>query len=161
MQAFEEDWDTGKHAPSRPTEFLLRPDHSPDDTPNHSLSELEKPDAHSSPSLPRKRVDPMHNSHSHSNDKRSGQSKPSSKVSNELNNQSNIRHHFFKLVRTSLVTFTLLCLFMSLLLVVIIESESELFSHLKKLPELVLLRREYYDPLKNSLRQKIESALER
>lgn len=174
MQAFEEDWDTGgKHAPNRPTEFSLRPEHTPDDTPNCSLSELEKPDAHSSPSLTRRQVstgggggggDAMHNSHSHPNNKSSisSQSKASRQGSKDVKNQQkNIGQQVFKLVQTSVVTFLFICLFMSILLLVIIESESELFSHLKKLPELVLFRREYYEPLKRSIRQTFESNFKR
>ena len=35
--------------------------------------------------------------------------------------------------------------------VLIIESDSDLFSHLRKLPELVVLRRDYYEPLKDTV----------
>lgn len=169
MQAFEEDWDTGKHPLSRPTEFSLRPDHTPDDTPRRSLSDLEKPDAHSSPSLARKKVDTMHNSHSHSNSKQSSSPATSSaresskitKVSKTTSNQSTLGHQILKIVHVSLVTLVCLFLILAILTVVILESESHLFSNLKKLPEVILFKHEYYEPFKRSMRQKVASALQR
>lgn len=165
MQAFEEDWDTGKHPLSRPTEFSLRPDHTPDDTPRRSLSDLEKPDAHSSPSLARRQVDSHHNSHSHSNNKSASSSGretgKTTKVSRSTSNQSTIGCQLFKLVRASLVTLIFLSLVLAVLLVLVLESDSELFANLRKLPEVVLLRHEYYEPLKRSVRQTVASALKR
>lgn len=57
----------------------------------------------------------------------------------------------YVIVRTSILSSLLLLLLFSCLVILIIESESDLFSHLRKLPEMVILRRDYYEPIKDTI----------
>lgn len=57
-------------------------------------------------------------------------------------------------LRTFMLTALLLLLFASCLVVLIIESESDIFGPLRKTPEMVILRRDYYEPMKNKFIRK-------
>ena len=59
--------------------------------------------------------------------------------------------HVLAVVRTSILSFILLMFIMSILLVVIIETDSEMFTHLRRLPEMIIFKRDYYDPLRENV----------
>jgi hypothetical protein len=52
-------------------------------------------------------------------------------------------------------SFLLVALLLTCALVLVLETDSELFSGLRSLPEIVILRQEYYEPAKDYVRQKI------
>lgn len=57
-------------------------------------------------------------------------------------------------LRTFMLTALLLLLFASCLVVLVIESESDMFGPLRKTPEMVILRRDYYEPMKRNFMRK-------
>lgn len=142
LDAFdEEDWDISMSS-GHPTEFDMRPDLTPtgDNQQNQHLR-FSKPDVRGSPSLPTK-------------------DRTSSVVGNHVGEDQNNTKKPVKnkslatlvaVVRTSIISCLILIFIMSCLLIVVIESDSDLFSHVRKLPEMVILRKDYYQPLKTSL----------
>ena len=152
MHAFDEDWETSRAGTNLHTEFNMRPDLTPTSDGNrHSLT-FQKPDLEGSPSFNRR--DDL-DSRSSSGD--SGRPVPNNHV-NHGHNQvrkgmvKSVGGQVFAVIRTSILSFLLLMLIMSILFVIIIETDSEMFSHLRKLPEMIVLR-QYYDPLRNGLLQ--------
>ena len=146
----EEEWDMSMTS-SLPTEFDLRPDLTPTGEENHTLP-FETPVVRESPS---------HNAFSKEgrnsvvsdcddiasrkqNNSQANTIKPS--IRNSRGNM--FVRKLFAIVRTSILSTLLLTLLFSCLIILVIETESDLFSHLRKLPEVVMLRRDYYEPTK-------------
>ena len=146
----EEDWDLSMTS-SLPTEFDLRPDLTPTGEEHQSLS-FETPEVRSSPSHMASNgtdSDETYEQISDIIDQNSVQSKNVTIGSKTLPNKPLTK--LYAIVRTSILSSLLVLFFFSCLLVLIIESDSDLFSHLRKLPELVVLRRDYYEPLKDAV----------
>ena len=136
---------------SLPTEFDLRPDLTPTGEEHQSLS-FETPEVRSSPSHMASNgtdSDETYEQISDIIDQNSVQSKNVTIGSKTLPNKPLTK--LYAIVRTSILSSLLVLFFFSCLLVLIIESDSDLFSHLRKLPELVVLRRDYYEPLKDAV----------
>lgn len=135
MQAFDEEWES-----SLPTEFSMRPELTPtkvSDAQQKSTLTFEKPDLEGTPSMPRK--DDSH------------QSGDASAVRRSSVNVRKIPAQVMSAVKKSIISFVIFFCIMSCLLVLIIESDSQMFAHLRKLPEMDLFRRDYYEPLKESI----------
>jgi len=146
----EEDWDISM-ASSLPTEFDLRPDLTPTGEESQTIS-FETPVVRSSPShLTSNGTDSDETFEQISDiiDQNSTPTQSKSNRSSTLPNKPLTK--LYVIVRTSILSSLLLLLLFSCLCVLIIESESDLFSHLRKLPELVVLRRDYYEPLKDNV----------
>lgn len=147
----EEDWDFSMTS-SLPTEFDLRPDLTPTGEECQTLS-FETPEVRSSPShLASNGTDSDETCEQISDivdQNSSPQSKAPTVVSPTLPNKPLTK--LYAIVRTSILSSLLVIFIFSCLLVLIIESDSDLFSHLRKLPELVVLRRDYYEPLKDTV----------
>jgi len=160
----DKDWDMSMTS-SLPTEFDLRPDLTPTGE-EAQLIAFETPVVRSSPShnpsalgdsdtdiMNDEGMDHMHENHNHLK-----KSNSQSKYTNNggyYNLSRKPRNKFFVIIRTSILSSLLLLLFFSCLVILIIESESDLFSHLRKLPEMVILRRDYYEPVKDTIWQTI------
>ncbi|KAI1301950.1 FERM domain-containing protein 5 [Halotydeus destructor] len=143
----EEEWETSM-ASSLPTEFDMRPDLTPTGEETRLLS-FEIPSVRESPS---------HGAARSTDGERGDEPKNESKA-NSFSKQTNLKAnsrtkksiHVYKLlaiVRTSILSTLLLTFLFLCLIIVVIESESDLFSHIRKLPEMVVMRREYYEPMK-------------
>lgn len=154
----EEDWDMSMTS-SLPTEFDLRPDLTPTGEEPPLLT-FETPVVRASPSRYQGGYDTdmiLEESaelNSDTNDQittNSTQSTFSSRRCSLNFAKKKPQNQILVVVRTSILSSLLLLLLFSCLIVFIIESDSELFSHLRKLPELVVLRRDYYQPIKDSL----------
>ncbi|CAB3385719.1 Hypothetical predicted protein [Cloeon dipterum] len=65
----------------------------------------------------------------------------------------------FNLVRVFVPSFLLVALALTLVLVLVLETDSELFGGLRGLPEIVILRQEYYEPAKQYFRQKLAAVV--
>ena len=145
----EEDWDFSMTS-SLPTEFDLRPDLTPTGEERHTLS-FETPEVRSSPSHMTSNGTDSDETFEQISDIVDQNSCPQSKHSTLgspiLPNKSLTK--LYAVIRTSILSSFLVLIIFSCLLVLIIESDSDLFSHLRKLPELVVLRRDYYEPLKD------------
>ncbi|XP_059487544.1 FERM domain-containing protein 5 isoform X1 [Neocloeon triangulifer] len=63
----------------------------------------------------------------------------------------------FNLLRVFVPSFLAVALLLTVVLVLVLETNSELFSGLRALPEIVILRQEYYEPAKEFFRQKLAS----
>lgn len=151
----EEDWDVSMTS-SLPTEFDLRPDLTPTNDQPLKVKKFEKPEVKTSPS------------HLKQNDldiddfdevvKNNIGNNKENNINNKQNNINSINikpkkssMSLYVVVRTSILSLLLLVLLFMCLVIVIIESDSDLFSHLRKLPEMVVLRRDYYEPIKDQL----------
>ncbi|CAG2116664.1 unnamed protein product [Medioppia subpectinata] len=152
----EEDWDLSMTS-SLPTEFDLRPDLTPTGEECHTLS-FETPEVRSSPSHMASNgtdSDEPFEQNSDILEKKSTSSQSKGSVNSCRALPPKPLTKLYAIVRTSILSSLLVMLFFSCLLVVIIESDSDLFSHLRKLPELVVLRRDYYEPFKDIVWQSI------
>lgn len=137
MQAFDEEWESSMNS----TEFSMRPELTPTkttDSQSKNVLTFEKPDVEGTPSMQRKEGE--------------------NNVSGESTSRSSVRHRklsqqFASTLKKSLLSCLFFLLLMTALLVFIIESESQMFAHLRKLPEMDLLRRDYYEPLKQIVSQ--------
>jgi hypothetical protein len=65
----------------------------------------------------------------------------------------------FNLLHVFVPAFLFAALVLAAVLIVVLESDSELLSGLRGLPEMVILRQEYYEPAKEYIRQKLGSML--
>ncbi|KAF4529180.1 hypothetical protein B566_EDAN017548 [Ephemera danica] len=65
----------------------------------------------------------------------------------------------FNLLRVFVPAFLFAALILTAVLIVVLESDSELLSGLRGLPEMVILRQEYYEPAKEYIRQKLGNML--
>ncbi|XP_065333855.1 FERM domain-containing protein 5 isoform X2 [Cloeon dipterum] len=65
----------------------------------------------------------------------------------------------FNLVRVFVPSFLLVALALTLVLVLVLETDSEFFGGLRGLPEIVILRQEYYEPAKQYFRQKLAAVV--
>lgn len=176
MEAFDEDWVEGS---GLPTEFGLRPDLTPTkhaDYNNRLLNTFQTPDVEGSPSSLRRDDGTTGGgnfvggggvtgggsggrSTESNNIIKNKTSSPRGRAAIRSNNVVEVypkggrsfARSVFAVVRTSIISFFLLMTIMSILFIVIIESDSQMFSHLKHLPEMVILKQEYYDPLKTSV----------
>lgn len=148
----EEDWDISM-ASSLPTEFDMRPDLTPTGEEGQSLT-FEIPAVRGSPSRGRDHLDDDCIPEELSGDEKRRASSSNGSAINKpifrIPQGSQPMKKLFAVVRTSILSSLLLLLLFSCLIVFIIESESDLFSHLRKLPEMVVLRRDYYEPFKKS-----------
>jgi FERM domain-containing protein 5 len=126
LESFDErEWDMSMTS-SLPTEFDLIPDITPTDDEAHSII-YETPEVHSSPS---------HN--------------PDDKGRKKANQKKTRRQQICTILRTSLLSSLLLVLLLACLIILVIEVDSDMLSSLRKLPEMVALRRDYYEPMKES-----------
>ena len=138
---------------SLPTEFDLRPDLTPTGDERQTLS-FETPEVRSSPShIASNGTDSDETFEQMSDiiDQNTTPSQSKSSIISSTNLPNKPMSKLYAIVRTSILSSLLVLLFFSCLLVLIIESDSDLFSHLRKLPELVVLRRDYYEPLKDTV----------
>ncbi|RWS31225.1 FERM domain-containing protein-like protein [Leptotrombidium deliense] len=154
----EEDWDVSMTS-SLPTEFNLRPDVTPTGEEAHPIS-FETPAVRASPShnaslsdteidnIPEETIDRVNDLKSYKYNKLGNQSMFKKEIYGAGKKQAN---KLYVIVRTSILSSLLLLLLFSCLVILVIESESDLLAHLRKLPEMVVLRRDYYEPIKNSL----------
>lgn len=150
----EEDWDVSMTS-SLPTEFDLRPDLTPTNEQPQKVKKFEKPEVKASPShLKQNDLDIDDENEIVKNN--IGNNKENN-INNKQNNINSINIQskksssmsLYVVVRTSILSLLLLVLLFMCLFIVIIESDSDLFSHLRKLPEMVVLRRDYYEPIKD------------
>lgn len=144
MQAFDEEWESSLTSSLPGTEFNMRPELTPTkaDTSGQKVSlTFEKPDLEGTPSMPRK--DENH----HSSDVTAATSAKQSV------RQRKVPAQVMSVLKKSVISSILFFLIMSCLLVLIIESESQMFAHLRKLPEMDLFRRDYYEPMKQTIAQ--------
>jgi hypothetical protein len=134
MQAFDEEWES-----SHPTEFSMRPELTPTKSEGQQKNTLtfEKPDLEGTPSMPRK--DDNHTQHA--------------SAARRASIARKIPAPFVNFFKKSIISFVLFFLITSCLMIIIIESESQMFAHLRKLPEMDLFRRDYYEPLKQTISQ--------
>ena len=147
MQAFDEDWDTSL-ASNLHTEFNMRPDLTPTKDDNRQGLSFQRPDLSGSPSFQRREEADSRSSGEGSNSVR--------RISNDKKGMQGKKpfsfgRHVLAVVRTSILSFILLMFIMSILLVVIIETDSEMFTHLRRLPEMIIFKRDYYDPLRENV----------
>lgn len=146
----EEEWDMSMTS-SLPTEFDMRPDLTPTGDENHTLA-FEIPVVRESPSHFAK-------TYRNSVTAENADDANARKHNSQGNIKSSIRfrkgHTFarklFAIVRTSIISTLLLTVLFSCLIILVIETESDMFAHLRKLPEVVMLRRDYYEPTKKFL----------
>lgn len=68
---------------------------------------------------------------------------------------SSVTSRSFNLLQVFVPSFLLVALLLTAVLVLVLETDSELFSGLRGLPEIVILRQEYYEPVKEYVRQKL------
>jgi hypothetical protein len=68
---------------------------------------------------------------------------------------SSVSSRSFNLLQVFVPSFLLVALLLTAVLVLVLETDSELFSGLRGLPEIVILRQEYYEPAKEYVRQKL------
>lgn len=143
MQAFDEEWESSLPS-SLPTEFSMRPELTPTkaDAQQKNTLTFEKPDLEGTPSMPRK------------DDGHQVTADPSGAVKRSASGRK-IPARVMSVLKKSIISFVLFFLIMSCLLVLIIESDSQMFAHLRKLPEMDLFRRDYYEPLKETISQTI------
>ncbi|XP_015791269.1 FERM domain-containing protein 5 [Tetranychus urticae] len=178
----EEDWDTSMTS-TLPTEFDLRPDITPTDEESRSMA-FEIPAVRSSPSASlfnkdmeddtlgeeedgdldengdygddvngkRKRtiVSPLIKLSSSSDEDKKTEENPFDPLG--CRPYSNLLP-----IRTFMLTTLLLLLLFSCLVILIIESESDVFGPIRKVPEMVILRRDYYEPMKKNFFRKFIS----
>lgn len=144
MQAFDEEWESSLIASPPGTEFSMRPELTPtkaDSSGQKATLTFEKPDLEGTPSMPRK-----DENHHVSDNPAAAASSAKSSV-----RQRKVPAQVMSVLKKSVISVVLSFLIMSCLLVLIIESESQIFAHLRKLPEMDLFRRDYYDPLKRTI----------
>lgn len=72
---------------------------------------------------------------------------------NSTNSAKGIRKFHF--INAFIPSFIFVVIAMTLSAVVVLESDSDLFGHIRSLPEMVSLRYQYYQPLKEYILQKI------
>ena len=65
----------------------------------------------------------------------------------------------FNLLHVFVPSFLVVALVLATVLIVVLESDSELLGGLRNMPEMVILRQEYYEPAKDYLRQKLGKML--
>jgi hypothetical protein len=65
----------------------------------------------------------------------------------------------FNLLHVFVPSFLLVAIVLATVLIVVLESDSQLLSGLRGIPEMVILRQEYYQPAKDYLRQKLGNML--
>jgi hypothetical protein len=148
----EEDWDMSM-ASSLPTEFDLRPDLTPTGEESQTIS-FETPVVRSSPSHMASNESDSDGTFEQISDITDQNTIPTQSKSSFIRSATlpnKPLNKLYVIVRTSILSSLLLLLLFSCLLIIIIESESDLFSHLRKLPELVVFRRDYYEPLKDNV----------
>lgn len=155
----EEDWDLSMTS-SLPTEFNLRPDVTPTGEEAHPIV-FETPAVRASPSHNASLSDADFDNFDDETGDRLSELQNAKYTSSKIGSQSILKkevsggkkpaNKVYVIVRTSILSSLLLLLLFSCLVILIIESESDLLSHLRKLPEMVILRRDYYEPIKNSL----------
>ena len=131
LDSFDErKWDMSMKS-SLPTEFDLIPNITPTDDEAHSII-YETPEVHSSPS---------HN--------------PDDKGKKKANKKTKFQRFYF-IFRTLVLSSLLLFLLLACLIIFVIEVDSDMLSPLKKLPEMVVFRRDYYEPMKESFFDKFD-----
>lgn len=73
------------------------------------------------------------------------------------NKQRNAHKYFkFNIFKTFLPVLFIIVVIMSILTVVVLESDSEMFGSLKNIPEIVALKHQLYQPTKQYLKDKYE-----
>jgi hypothetical protein len=153
----EEDWDMSMTS-SLPTEFDMRPDLTPTGEESHHLS-FEIPEVRGSPS--RTGNNSGHYSDDYMPDEScfDEQNPPKIRPNSSSTKKRTFRFargsqplaKLFAVVRTSILSTLLLLFLFTCLIVLVIELDTDMFSQLRKLPEMVMLRREYYEPIKKKL----------
>lgn len=139
MEAFdEEDLDISM-ASSLPTEFGMRPDLTPTREEVH-LHQYERPKVEGSPSMPVR---------SENRNSTNEVPKPQSRREVVVEQKKRLIPKLVAVVKTTIISSIIFMLIVCCIFVAIVELD--VLREVRKIPEMVILRREYYEPIKRSL----------
>ena len=137
---------------------MMRPDLTPTKDDNNRHLSFQKPDLQGSPSFQRRedndsRPSSGNSNHTNSVRKSNGQAVPAVK-------SPGFGSHLMAVVRTSLISLIMMMFITLLVVIFIMEIESDMFSHLTQLPEMVIFKNDYYDPFREKVFESIKNATE-
>lgn len=139
MEAFDEEDLEISMGSSLPTEFGMRPDLTPTGEEVH-LQTFEKPQVEGSPSLPIR------------SENRNGTveaPKPVPRREVIVDQKTSLIPKLVAVVKTTIISSIFLILIVCCLFIAIVELD--VLREVRKIPEMVILRREYYEPIKRSV----------
>lgn len=157
----EEDMDTSRTS-TLPTEFDLRPDITPTDDESRPFATFETPVVRNSPSASLFNRDKLSGDvltdEMMRNDEILSYQYKTNYKRKETNSKSGVkarqsRKAYLVIIKIALSSLLLL-LFFTCLLIGVFESDLDIFKPVHKLPEIILLRKDYYEPIKNSILKK-------
>lgn len=144
-----------------PTEFDLRPDITPTDDESRPFATFETPVVRNSPSASLFNRDKLSgdvlSDEMLLNDEILSQHYKSNFNRTEASGKSGVKRQSRKaymVVRNIILSLLLLLLFFTCLLIFVIESDSDIFKPVRKIPEMIVLRKDYYEPIKNFILKK-------
>lgn len=78
-------------------------------------------------------------------------------IVNNLNSLNNIRNFKnFSIVHVFVLSFSFVLIMLLLLIIFILETESDIFKKVQNLPELMCFKNQYYQPIREYIRRKVE-----
>lgn len=139
MEAFDEEDLELSLASSLPTEFGMRPDLTPTGEEEVHLRPFERPQVQGSPSMPAK------------SDNRNSSEAPKAPPRREVvvEQKTRLIPKLVAVMKTTIISSIFFLLIVCCLFIAIVELD--ILREIRKIPEMVILRREYYEPIKRSL----------
>lgn len=169
----EEEWDASMNS-SLPTEFDLRPDLTPTGDEPNTIS-FETPMVRSSPSQ-------MSHNSSASNDDSDETLEQVSEIVDQTpstyQQKREISSLFKKFDRvsekraklsskkclamlgTSLLSALIIIMMLMCLLIIVLEADASVFKEIRKLPEMIIFNRDYYQPFKKSILESLQEGIQ-